>query len=467
MEKIKLNFEIKKNNLKEFIRVLIPELVDEKIDITEVRCDNFLELKLEAMGKEIIFSYENHLDKLEDQRIVMCKVGLLKLMEKRYPWGGLIGVRPTKLVRRFLNLSYTYEKIEKLLCELYLVTPKKVKLLIDVVKKEMKFLNRDHINMYIGIPYCPTKCRYCSFASYEMRGTIGRYYDEFVDTLIEEIVLTGEFLKNNPNKIESIYIGGGTPSILTEVDMERVLRSVKDNIDLTYLKEFTLEAGRVDTLTFKKLDIMKTFGVERISLNPQTFNLKILERLNRPLDRQKFDEMFDYAKKIGLIINMDLILGLPGETTENILYTLEELRRYPTENLTTHVLALKKASVLFKDIQNPIPLDYEKIEKKLFEITEEKKMKPYYMYRQKNSLEWGENLGFAIEGTESIFNIEMIEENQSTLGLGGGAITKSITTQSLTVDRIKRIVSPKEPIAYVREMRERLPKKLELFLSKE
>jgi oxygen-independent coproporphyrinogen-3 oxidase len=456
MENIKLNFEMKKNSLKEFIRVLIPELAAEKITITEKRCDEFLELELEAAGKKTMFSYRNHLGRLEDQRMVMSKVGLLKLMGKKYPWGGLIGVRPTKLVRRFLKLS-------KLLCELYLVTPKKVKLLIDVVKKEMEFLNRDYINMYIGIPYCPTKCRYCSFASYEMKGKIGKYYDEFVETLLEEIHLTGEFLKGTSNRIESLYIGGGTPSILTEVDMERVLRGIKNNINLTDLKEFTLEAGRVDTLTFKKLDLMKSYGVERISLNPQTFNLKTLERMNRPLDRDKFDEMFDYAKKIGLIINMDLILGLPGETTEDILYTLEELKKYPAENLTTHVLALKKASVLFKDTHEPAPLDYEKIEKKLYEVTEGKKMKPYYMYRQKNSLEWGENLGFAVEGTESIFNIEMIEENQSTLGLGGGAITKSITVESDTVDKIKRIVSPKEPIAYVRQMRERLPKKLELF----
>jgi len=463
MENIKLNFEIKINNLKEFIRVLIPELIDEKITIMEKRCDEFLELELEAAGKKIMFSYENHLDRLEDQRIVMSKVGLLKLMDKKYPWGGLIGVRPTKLVRRFLNLSYTYEEIEKLMCGLYLVTPKKVKLLIDVVKKEMKFLNRDHINMYIGIPYCPTKCRYCSFASYEMKGKIGKYYNEFVETLLEEISLTGEFLKGTSNSIESLYIGGGTPSILTEIDMERVLKAIKNNINLTDLKEFTLEAGRVDTLTLKKLDIMKSYGVERISLNPQTFNLKTLEKMNRPLDRDKFDEMFNYAKKIGLIINMDLILGLPGETTEDILYTLEELKKYPAENLTTHVLALKKASVLFKDVQTSISLDYEKIERKLYEVTEGKKMKPYYMYRQKNSLECGENMGFAVEGTESIFNIEMIEENQSTLGLGGGAITKSVVAESLTVDKIKRIVSPKEPIAYVKQMKERLPKKLELF----
>ena len=464
MKNIKVNFDIKKNSLEEFIRILIPELLEEKVDITEIRCDDFLEIELSALGKKIVFSYKNNLEKLEDQRVVMAKVGLLKLMKKKYPWGGLIGVRPTKLVRKFLNLSYTYEEIEDLLEALYLVTPKKAKLLIDVVKKEMRFLNRDHINMYIGIPYCPTKCKYCSFASYEMKGKIGKYYDEFVETLLEEIELTGEFLNKKPkNRIESLYIGGGTPSILTEIDMEKVLKSIRKNINLSYLKEFTLEAGRVDTLTIKKLDIMKKYGVERISLNPQTFNLETLNRLNRPLDRDKFDEMFDHAKKIGFIINMDLILGLPGETTEDILYTLEELKKYPSENLTTHVLALKKASLLFKDQHESITLDYERIEEKLYEVTEEKGMLPYYMYRQKNSVEWGENLGFAIEGTESIFNIEMIEENQSTLGLGGGAITKSIVGDGVNNDKIKRIVSPKEPIAYVREMRERLPKKLELF----
>ena len=464
MKNIKLNFEMKTNSLEEFIRILVPELVGKEIEITRVGVGENLELEISALDKKIKFSYKNHLKKLEDQWLVMTKIGLLKLMDKHYPWGGLIGVRPTKLVRKFLTLSYTYEEVAELLENLYLVTPKKIKLLIDVVKKEMEFLNRDHINMYIGIPYCPTKCRYCSFASYEMKGKIGKFYDEFVETLLEEIELTGDFLRENPkNKIESLYIGGGTPSILTEVDMERVLLSIRGNIPLDYMREFTLEAGRVDTLTEKKLDIMKKYGVERISLNPQTFNLDTLERLNRPLDRDKFDKMFDYAKKLGFIINMDLILGLPGETTEDILYTLEELKKYSMENLTTHVLALKKASVLFKDNHKEIQLNYEKIEKKLYEITEEKKMKPYYMYRQKNSIDWGENLGFAIEGTESIFNIEMIEENQSTLGLGGGAITKSVVGDSLTTDKIKRIVSPKEPIAYVRQMKERLPKKLELF----
>ena len=464
MNNIKLNFEIKTKNLEEFIRILVPELIGEKIEIEEVKAKDKIELYISGKGRNIKFSYKNHLDRLEDQKLVMVKVGLLKLIEKNYPWGGLIGVRPTKLVRKFLKLSYSYEEIEDILENLYLVTPKKVKLLTDVVKKEMFFLNRDYINMYIGIPYCPTKCRYCSFASYEMKGKIGKYYDEFVETLLEEIELTGEFLrKNKKNKIESLYIGGGTPSILTEMDMERVLRSIRKNIPLEYLKEFTLEAGRVDTLTFEKLDIMKKYGVERISLNPQTFNLNTLKEMNRPLDREKFDLMFNYAKKIGFIINVDLILGLPGETTEDILYTLEELKKYNMENLTTHVLALKKASVLFKDNYKEIKLDYEKIEEKLYEITESKKMKPYYMYRQKNSVEWGENLGFAIEGTESIFNIEMIEENQSTLGLGGGAITKSVEEISPTKDKIKRIVSPKEPIAYIRQMKERLPKKLELF----
>ncbi len=471
MAKIKSNFFIKENSLDEFIRILVPELVGEEITILEVDSgkDKNLELEISIKNKKIKFSYENNLDKLKDQKIVMAKVGLLKLMEKNYLWGGLIGVRPTKLVRKFLKLSYSYEKIEEILKELYLVKPNKIKLLINIVKKELEFLNKDHINLYIGVPYCPSKCRYCSFASYELKGKLGKYYNDFVETLLEEIKLTGEFLKKNQkvkskNKIESIYIGGGTPSILTKKDMERILKSIQKNLPLDFLKEFTLEAGRVDTLNKEKLDIMKKYGVERISLNPQTFNLKTLEKLNRPLDINKFNEIFNYAKKIGFVINMDFIIGLPGETTQDILLTLEKLKKYPVENITTHVLALKNASSLSKDIDIKIEnLDYSAVEKKLFEVIEEKEMKPYYMYRQKNSIKCGENLGFAKPGTESIFNIEMIEENQSTLGLGGGAITKLVIKNDLIKEDIKRIVNPKEPVAYIRQMRTRLIKKLELF----
>ena len=460
---IKADFDITENSIDEFCRILAPEARGKDLSISTLREDDMLELLLEMDGRSVSVSCENHLDRLDDQKVAMTKSCILKLYEKTYPWGGLTGVRPTKLVRKLLALDFDYDKIMELLENLYMVSSEKTLLLIGVVKKEMEYLNRDYMNLYIGIPYCPTKCRYCSFASYELKGKLGGYYGQFVDTLIDEIKITGASLKESGHKLESVYIGGGTPSILTESDLERVLFAVREYVDLEDIKEFTLEAGRVDTLNDEKLEIMKKYGVDRISLNPQTFNEETLRNLNRKFDREKFDYMFEKAKKIGFIINMDLIIGLPGESTGDILNTLDQVAEYDMENLTVHVLALKKASDLYKDKFEREDLDAVLIDKKITDIIHKKGMKPYYMYRQKNSIDWGENIGYAKDGTESIFNIEMIEENQSTIGLGGGAITKLITAESKIRDKIIRMVNPKDPIKYVEEMEERLAKKLELF----
>ncbi len=173
--------------------------------------------------------------------------------------------------------------------------------------------------------------------------------------------------------------------------------------------------------------------------------------------------MYRISKDMGFMINMDLIIGLPGEGTEEILSTLRELEKYDMENLTVHVLALKKASILFKDGHEGEEIDRELVDREMENFVRKKGLEPYYMYRLKNSIQWGENLGYAKDGSESIFNIEMIEENQSTIGLGGGAITKKIVAESPVRDNIDRMVGPKEPATYVREMRERLKKKLDLF----
>lgn len=457
------DFDITENSMDEFLRILVPEARGRDIKIRTIEEGENISLLVETNGVKKKFTYKNHIERIDDQKIVMAKTSLLDIYDKDYPWGSLKGVRPTKLVRRLLALNYDYPEIKDILEGLFKVSEKKSSLIIEVVKKEMEYLNRDYINMYIGIPFCPTKCRYCSFASYEINSGVGRHYKAFVDTLIEEIKLTGEHLKENGYKLGSVYVGGGTPSILTETDIERVLASVKNNVDLSSVKEFTFEAGRVDTLTKKKLEIMKDYGVDRISLNPQTFNEETLKNLNRTFSREKFDEMYFFAKNMGFIINMDLIIGLPGEGTKEILNTVRELEKYQMENLTVHVLALKKASVLFKDGHQEEDIDREAVEKGIEDLTQKKSLKPYYMYRLKNSTQWGENLGYAIEGKESVFNIEMIEENQSTIGLGGGAITKKISAESPVRDHIDRLVGPKEPATYVREMRERLKKKLDLF----
>ena len=461
---IRLDFEAKENTIYEFKKVLLPE---ENIDILEVKTieenKDYISLELSCGNRKKIFTLKNYTDRMVDQKTVMVKAGLLLLFDKVYPWGALVGVRPTKLIRRYLIMGYTYDEIDEILEKLYFVFPEKRKLLIEVVKKENEYLNPKGVNMYVGIPYCPTRCKYCSFASYEINSKLGNYYDDFVKTLIEEIKLTGEMLKDKEVKIESLYFGGGTPSILKEKDLKNILEELYKNIDLSHLKEFTFEAGREDTLTKEKLEILKEMKVDRVSLNPQTFNEKVLKELNRNFDKKHFDEMFEEIKKLGFVVNMDFIIGLPGESVEDILNTFETVKGYDIDNLTIHFLAIKNGSTLIKNKYRITEIENQRIEDKIREVVEEKNLKPYYLYRQKNSMNWGENLGYSIEGKESIFNIEMIEENQSTIGLGGGAISKKVEMIDETRFSIVRYINPKDPYMYICELKDRMKQKEELF----
>lgn len=460
---INSDFEINIRSIEEFARVMVPEALDKTMNLSMKETSNTIEITMEIDGRKGNFIYANQEDKIDEQKQTMVKILLLKVYEKKYSWGGLMGVRPTKVLRRLLSLGYSYKEAEEMLRNFYIVSDEKIELLINTVRKEMEFLNREYINLYIGIPFCPTRCKYCSFASYEISGGVGRYYKGFVETLLKEIEMAGKFLKDEGYKIESIYIGGGTPSTLTEDDLEKVLKKINENIDMSYLKEFTFEAGREDSLTEKKLELVKKYGADRISLNPQTFNENTLKKVNRNFNRENFDRYFRIAKEMNFIINMDLIIGLPDENTEDVLYTLNELEKYDIENLTIHSLAFKRASKLFKEDKNRKELDREIIEKRIKELIEKKQMKPYYMYRQKNIMEWGENVGYAKEGKESVFNIEMIEENQSTMGLGGGAITKIVVEETEFRDYIERIINPKDPALYIKEMKERMESKYKLF----
>ena len=461
---IRLDFEAKENTIYEFKKVLLPE---EDIDILKVKTleetKDYISLELSCGNRKKIFTLKNYTDRMVDQKTVMVKAGLLLLFDKVYPWGALVGVRPTKLIRRYLIMGYTYDEIDEILEKLYFVFPEKRKLLIEVVKKENEYLNPKGVNMYVGIPYCPTRCKYCSFASYEINSKLGNYYDDFVKTLIEEIRLTGEMLKDKDVKIESLYFGGGTPSILKEKDLKNILEELYKNIDLNHLKEFTFEAGREDTLTKEKLEILKEMKVDRVSLNPQTFNEKVLKELNRNFDKKHFDEMFREIKKLGFVVNMDFIIGLPGESVEDILNTFETVKGYDIDNLTIHFLAIKNGSTLIKNKYRITEIENQRIEDKIREVVEEKNLKPYYLYRQKNSMNWGENLGYSIEGKESIFNIEMIEENQSTIGLGGGAISKKVEMIDETRFSIVRYINPKDPYMYICELKDRMKQKEELF----
>ena len=462
---IETNIEINLRSIEEFTRVMVSELLEDKINFEILKENDLIKIKVksEKLNKNTEFSYIDLENKVEDQILTMCKISLLKLLDKKYDWGSLMGVRPTKVLRRLLINGCDYEEARKILKDFYLVTDEKINLMETVVKKELELLDKEHINLYIGIPFCPTKCKYCSFASYEINGGVGKFYNDFVEAFLKEIQIVGDFLKTYSKKISSIYFGGGTPSTLTEEDLERVLKKLLENIDMTDVKEFTFEAGREDSLNVKKLEIMKKYSVDRISLNPQSFNLETLKRVNRRFNRENFNLIFKEAKKSGFIINMDLIIGLPEETTEEILDTLSQLKDYDIDNLTIHCLAFKRASKLFKESQERNIIDRALIEKHIQKIVEEKTMKPYYMYRQKNIIEWGENIGYSKEGKESIFNIEMIEENQNTMALGGGGISKIVIEERNGIDYIERYVNPKDPALYIRELDKRCKEKIEMF----
>lgn len=458
-------------SIEEFIRVMLPDIKNLENDIEEeltysIEKDELfinVETYSKKLNKSYNFKYRNLGEKIENQILTMCKIVLLLLYDKNYPWGSLMGVRPIKVFRRLLVNDCNYEETKEILKNFYLVSDEKISLMETVVKKELELLDKNYINMYIGIPFCPTKCKYCSFASYEINGGVGKYYKTFVEALLKEIEIIGEFLKTYPKKISSVYFGGGTPSTLDEEDLEKILISLRKNIDFSSVKEFTFEAGREDTLNTKKLEILKKYEIDRISLNPQSFNVDTLKKVNRKFNRENFDLIFKKARELNFIVNMDLIIGLPDETTEQILYTLSEIKKYDIENLTIHSLSFKRASKLFKENQERNFIDRKLIEKRINEIIENKKLKPYYMYRQKNIIEWGENIGYSKEGTESIFNIEMIEENQNTVALGGGGISKIVIEEKKGIDYIERYVNPKDPALYIRELEKRCLDKINLF----
>jgi oxygen-independent coproporphyrinogen-3 oxidase len=463
---ITTNFPLSEKSVEEFVRILLPTEVGKDIKGEAIYKENKIILKVEIDGKEASMEEENLESIIEDQKVIMLKGTLLKAFDKHYPWGSLIGVRPTKMTRRFLQMGFSRERVVKLLSNMYLASLEKIELLMRVIETEEKLLNKEAMNMYIGIPFCPSKCRYCSFASYEINSSLGRFYPKFVETLLEEIELVGELSKERGFIYESLYIGGGTPSVLTEEDTEKVLAAVHKHIDLSNLKEFTFEAGREDAITREKLEILKKYGVDRVSLNPQTFKEETLKSLNRTFNRKHFDEVYRDIKEIGFILNMDLILGLPGESVEDILNTLEELKKYEIDNLTIHSLAKKKGSPLYHVDFEQSEVERVIVEGAIKKLVKEKGMQPYYMYRQKNSLDWGENVGYSTLGNESRFNIEMIEENQQTMGLGGGAISKAIHKETEYIDQIERLVNPKDPALYIAEMKLRHDKKIKLF-SKE
>ena len=376
-----------------------------------------------------------------------------ELTKAELPWGALTGIRPTKLIVTMIEAApdVTDEEITSFLKENYYVTDEKAALGIQIARREIKLLEKidyeEGYSLYIGIPFCPTTCLYCSFTSYPI-GAYTKKADDYVTALLKEISYASARFADR--KLNSIYIGGGTPTTLEPEQLDRLLHAVRDSFDFSHNQEFTVEAGRPDSITPEKLAVLLKHGVTRISINPQTMSQKTLET-------------FQLARKMGFDnINMDFIVGLPGETMEDIRFSMEEVQKLNPDSLTIHSLAIKRAARLnimreqYKDftIENN-----EQIMELCAAAAENMGMTPYYMYRQKNIAGNMENVGYARTGRAGIYNILIMEEKQTIVALGAGSVTKRIYPDG----RIERCANVKDVGQYIDRIDEMIERKENLF----
>lgn len=381
-----------------------------------------------------------------------------KIRKISLPWGVLSGIRPAKYVRELKQEGKTEEEIAKILRDIFDVSQRKTELALKVSKNEEKILKKvgkNSVSIYIGIPFCPSRCAYCSFVSTDINVS-GKYMDSFCDCLLKEIEHTGKILKELSLSVQNIYIGGGTPTALSAIQLEKIFSRLKKSIDLEKVSEFTVEAGRPDTITYEKLIKIKEGGADRISINPQTLNQETLDKIGRKHTVNDFYNAFSLAEKAGFnCINTDLIAGLPNEDFDMFKTSIDGIVSLNPQNITVHSMCIKRAS---KVNFEKIPLAGGELADKMLSYAQDtlikSGMEPYYMYRQKNISGNLENVGYAKKEYFSAYNINIMEEVQTIIGLGGGGVSKIVQG-----DKIERIANFKEPYEYIRRFDEIIGKK--------
>ena len=386
------------------------------------------------------------------------KLALYKLLKKRTgiapPWGALTGIRPTRLA---YELTESGEDPFKALTDVFDVAPEKARLVMNTIEVQEGLIDSGATDIYIGIPFCATRCSYCSFAAVEYNRNRA-LVKPYINALCREIDATGEFIREKGINIGALYIGGGTPTSLEAehfaVLMEKCWQTFKVN-------EFTVEAGRPDTIGEEKLRLMADAGAGRISINPQTMNDKTLEIIGRRHTAEDIEKVYEKAKLLFPIINMDIIAGLPGEDASDFGRTLAKIGAMMPQNLTVHTLAYKKGSALRMSKTNYT--DAGSVEEMLAmasEFTRAKEYHPYYMYRQKYMTGNMENVGYSLAGCECRYNIDNMEETASVLALGAGAISKRVYPSG---GRIERAANVKDIKSYVERIEEMIARKTSLF----
>lgn len=420
--------------------------------------------------EEMVRKEEVILTKGEDRASVKCKLKhliygqLSAYTGKELPWGNLTGIRPTKIAYTLLEEGKTKEDIIAYLQKQYDCSEKKALLSIDIASREQEILSKIHYqngySLYIGIPFCPTTCLYCSFTSYPI-GLWKKRVEEYLSALEKEIDYVSHAFQDKI--LDTVYIGGGTPTTLEPDELRRLLGYVKEKLDFTHVQEFTVEAGRADSITEEKLQVLMEFGVTRISVNPQTMKDETLKLIGRRHTVAQVKDAFLLARKVGFSnINMDLILGLPGETKEDVEHTIKEVKKLCPDSLTVHSLAVKRASKLAQWITEHGMESLQNSEEMMDIVAagaNQMGMQPYYLYRQKNMAGNLENVGYATEGNYGIYNILIMEEVQTIVACGAGTVTKRVYGDG----RIERCDTVKDVGLYIEQIEEMIARKRRLF----
>ena len=398
------------------------------------------------------------------------KQGLYQLLSaltgKKLPWGTLTGIRPTKIPMKLLEEGKSKDDIKTYMEDTYFASEEKIDLSIEIAERELEILKKiDYENgysLYIGIPFCPTTCLYCSFTSFPLVSWKQKV-DRYLDALEKELDYVA--VKFAGKHLNSIYIGGGTPTTLEPYQLDRLIRKIRCNFDLSDCQEFTVEAGRPDSITREKLETLKKWDITRISINPQTMKDETLKIIGRRHTVAQTVESFELARELGFDdINMDLIMGLPEESLEDVKDTLEQVKALRPDNLTVHSLALKRAARLnmfkedYKDYKMVNTTEHMNL---TAEYAKEMGLEPYYLYRQKSMAGNLENVGYASPGKAGIYNILIMEEKQTIVACGAGTVTKRVYGDG----RIDRCDNVKDVKLYMEKIDEMIRRKQQLFLG--
>ena len=436
----------------------------------------FSELKLEPEMREerraiegeqpIEVDYDN---RFETKNKIKRRLYLL-LMErtgKQLPWGTLTGIRPTKIALTKLEQGEAENEIRREMKETYYTGNEKINLSIEIAQKERELLSgidyRDGYSLYVGIPFCPTTCLYCSFTSYPIGRWQGKM-DQYFEALFKELDYVAE--KKRGCRLETIYFGGGTPTSLSPEDLDRLITKIENTFDLSHVQEFTVEAGRPDSITREELQVLRDHGITRISINPQTMKQETLDLIGRRHTVEDVKERFAMARELGFDnINMDLIVGLPEENIEDVQATMEAVKALAPDSITVHSLAIKRAARLntMKEVYKDLKITNTQ---EMIDLTakyaRELGLEPYYLYRQKNMAGNFENVGYALPGKACIYNILIMEEKQTIIACGAGTTTKRLFPEENRIERAENVKNVEQYIERIDEMIARKDKLLSM-----